>query len=130
MFSRGTPPRCRELSACAGGRIDGARTAGNARSSRKPLNTASRSKPSSVIPPYSISASTTGSTHVAFGFVMGSDHPISNKGPPFHKRGDPDERCKRPVGQDRIGRCSRVPFENNQRGAFRFDQDQLGRAAA
>lgn len=43
-----------------------------ARSSRSPLNTASRSKPSSVSAPYSTSASSVGSTQVAFGYLIRS----------------------------------------------------------
>jgi hypothetical protein len=38
-----------------------------------PLNTASRRRPSSVIPPYSISDWTIGLTQVAFGFLTGTD---------------------------------------------------------
>ena len=59
-----------------GGAIDGVVTLARARSSR-PLNTAARSRPSSVIALYSTSAATSGLTQVAFGFLTGTERAVN-----------------------------------------------------
>src|SRR4051812_41021228 len=56
----------------------GGRADGFARSSRRPLNTGARSRPLSVTPAYSISASTTGSTQVAFGLLTGTARAVKS----------------------------------------------------
>ena len=64
MFSRGTPPSDRRIAGVAGLSV---------MSSRSPLKTGSRSRPSCVMELYRTSASTVGSTQVALGFFTGTD---------------------------------------------------------
>jgi hypothetical protein len=84
MLARDTPIRgSSAFCLCAGaawrGADGGAFTSGVIRSWRRPLNTASRNRPSSVTPPYAISAGMIGSSQVAFGFLTGiasGDFPV------------------------------------------------------